>query len=159
MTPHFTLAEFTASDTADRAGIDNTLPLSLHGAALETLEMHERIRAFLSATAGRDVPIDPSSGYRCPALNWAVRFPTKGPGLDPTGDHPAAAAMDWRANSFGTPLEICRALAPMVSTLRIGQLILEYGRWVHASTRLPTKAINRVITINSAGTHAGIVGG
>ena len=45
-------------------------------------------------------------------------------------------------------------LAPLVSVLGIGQIILEGVKgkqWVHVSTRSPEKAINRVITITDAG--------
>ena len=148
-TPHFNLAEFCASDIAARRGIDNTLPAELEAAALQTLEMMERIRAYLSTIASRDVPILLSSGYRCPALNLAV-------GSSSTSDHPRASAADWTAPAFGTPAEICGALAPQVSVLGIGQLIHEFGRWVHTSWRVPMILANRVITINVAGISRGI---
>jgi len=150
---HFSLAEFAASTTAARRGIDNTMPASLVPAAQDTLAMLERIRAWLSAQAGRDVPMIVTSGYRCPALNAAV-------GSSPRSDHLRAMAADWRAPSFGSPVEICRALAPQVGVLGIGQLINEFpgpGGWVHTSTALPMQAINRIITITSAGTVPGIV--
>jgi hypothetical protein len=154
MTPHFTLSEFTASAKAAERGLDNSLPDALLPAAEATLEMMERIRAILSEKAGHDIPINVSSGYRSPAVNMAV-------GSSSTSDHPKACAVDWTAPSFGTPAAICKALAPFVSVLGIGQLILEFadrpnGGWVHTSTRLPSKALNRVITINSRGTSVGI---
>jgi len=152
-TEHFTLAEFTHSDTAARKGIDNTLPADLMLSALQTLEMLERIRAKLGALAGHEVAISISSGYRCPALNMAV-------GSRSTSDHPKAAAADITAPSFGTPTEIARALAPLVSELGIGQLINEFpsaaGGWCHVSWRLPSKTIDRIITITQAGTRPGI---
>lgn len=150
MTPHFTLAEFCRSGTAARRGIDNALPPELAPAALQTLEMLERIRKQLSEIAGRDVPVLISSGYRCPALNLAI-------GSSSTSDHPKASAADWTAPAFGSPRQICAALAPLVGKLGIGQLIHEYGQWVHTSTRMPALAINRVITISRAGTVPGIV--
>jgi hypothetical protein len=154
MTPHFTLAEFVRSDVAARRGIDNRLPAELMPAAFATLEMLERIRAELSRQAGREVPLRISSGYRCPPLNLAV-------GSASTSDHARAQAADWTAPAFGTPLEVCRALAPLVSTLGIGQLINEFpgpaGGWVHTSTAMPTKALNRIITITQTGAQVGIV--
>lgn len=149
MTPHFTLAEFCASDIAVRRNIDNTLPATLRPDAEQTLEMLERIRGFLSNLARRDVPILLSSGYRCPALNMAV-------GSSGTSDHLRASAADWTAPAFGTPVEICRALALHVNTLGLGQLIHEFGRWVHTSWRLPMRLENRIITITVAGTTRGI---
>lgn len=149
LTPHFSLSEFTASDIAARRGIDNTLPASLLPSAVITAEMLERIRAFLSQQAGREIPMEVSSGYRCLVLNAAV-------GSSATSDHPRALAADWRAPAFGLPIEICRALAPAVDVLGIGQLIHEFGTWVHTSTRRPDRPINRVITISRAGAQVGI---
>ncbi|MDT7834947.1 D-Ala-D-Ala carboxypeptidase family metallohydrolase [Aquabacterium sp. OR-4] len=151
---HFSLDEFTASTTAARRGIPNVLPLELLPAAHETLAMLQRIRDWLSAQAGRDVPVVITSGYRCGALNAAV-------GSSPRSDHVRAMAADWRAPAFGTSVEVCRALAPMVGALGIGQLINEFpgpSGWVHASTAYPLQPVNRVITITSAGTVPGIIG-
>jgi hypothetical protein len=153
---HFSLAEFVYSATAARRGIVNTLPLDLVAEAERTLAMLEGIRAFLAAHAGRDVPMVLSSGYRCPALNWAVRRPTDGPGSDPSGDHPRAKAADWTAPAFGPPLQICQLLAPHVSTLGIGQLIFE-GTWVHTSTQVPLRSVNRIVTKVAGGYVPGIV--
>lgn len=150
MTPHFTREEFEFSETAARRTIDNTLPAGLMPAALETLQMMERIRAALSHAAGKPVPIRITSGYRCLALNQAI-------GGSRTSDHILAAATDWTAPAFGTPFEVCQFLAPRASVLGVGQLIHEFGRWVHTSTRAPSKPVNRIITISSAGTFAGIV--
>jgi len=143
MTPHFSLEEFIASDTAARLGIDNDLPIELREAAHRTLEMMERIRFHLNA------PITITSGYRCTALNTAV-------GSRQGSDHTLAYACDFRAPKAGTPFQVAAALAPVVSVLGIGQLILEFGTWVHVSTRIPDKVINRIITIDKNGTRAGI---
>jgi uncharacterized protein YcbK (DUF882 family) len=155
MTPNFTLSEFTRSEVATRRAINNCLPDELLPVANATLEMMERIRAHLSKLAGKDVPVRITSGYRSPALNVLV-------GSASTSDHPRACAVDFEADSFGVPTEICKALAPVVSVLGIGQLINEYpdrNGWCHVSTRLPAQAINRVLTITRAGTQAGIHGG
>lgn len=153
LTPHFSLPEFTASTKAAELGIDNTLPPELQAAALNTAEMMERIRACLSQIRGRDVPISVSSGFRCYALNRAVKSKD-------SSDHIRMAAVDWAAPSFGTPYQICKALAPHVMALGIGQLIHESpapGRaWVHTSTRVPERPSNRVITIGAHGPELGI---
>lgn len=148
MTPHFSLAEFTASDTAARLGIDNSLPDELREAAHRTLEMMERIRFHL------DAPITITSGYRCEALNKAV-------GSKPGSDHTMALAVDFKAPRAGTPYEIAKDLASVIGIIGIGQIILEYASlngsgWVHVSTRIPDKVINRIITIDKTGTRAGI---
>ena len=150
MTPHFTLAEFTASATAKRRGLDNRVPENLLLAALATLQMMERIRAFLSELADREVPIRLTSGYRMPVLNSLV-------GSSSGSDHLKAAATDWMtACGNGTAFEVASVLAPHVSTLGIGQLIYEFDDWVHTSTNVPAKAINRVLTINRRGIQVGV---
>ncbi len=144
LSPHFTLDEFTASDTAVRHGLDNSVPPELMANAFAAAAMMERIR---DALGGK--PIIITSGYRAPAVNKAV-----GSGLG--SDHPKAMAVDFKCPAFGTPYEVCQQLAPLVSVLDIGQLIHEFGRWIHVSTRTPDKLLNRIITISSAGTEVGI---
>ena len=60
----------------------------------------------------------------------------------------------WHAST-----DVARTLAPLVSTLGIGQIILEGikgKRWVHVSTHTPERAINRIITITDNGVAVGI---
>lgn len=150
---NFSIAEFVASDTAARLKLDNELPEDLEPHAWVTLAMLQGIRDFLSKRAGHDVPVQIVSGYRCPALNNAV-------GGVPSSDHVKGMAADIRAPSFGTPYQIACTLAPAVSVLGIGQLIMEFPgphAWVHVSTRLPEKALNRIITISGAGASVGVV--
>ena len=149
LTAHFSLEEFTASDQATRHDIDNTLPAQYANNALLTAQMMERIRGFLSERAGREVPITVTSGYRCPELNTVA-------GGSERSDHMRMMAVDFRAPGFGTPRDICKALAPAVIELQIGQLILEYGSWVHASIAIADKAVNRVITRTANGYSMGI---
>ena len=154
LSPHFSLAEFTRSEKATRSGISNVLPAELLMAAASTAVMLEKIRQFLGELAGHEIPITVTSGYRCIALNRAL-------GSSDSSDHVRAAAVDWLAPAFGTPTEICTALAPVASLLGIGQLINEYpdrASWVHTSTREPDRSINRIITITGRGTHVGILG-
>jgi hypothetical protein len=143
MTPHFSLEEFTASDTAARLGIDNRLPDELRENALKTLEMMERIRFHI------DAPITITSGYRCKALDGVI-------GSKPGSDHTLALACDFKAPKAGTPYEIAKDLASVIDVMGIGQLILEFGTWVHVSLVRPDKIINRIITIDKDGTRAGI---
>lgn len=153
LSPHFTLAEFIASRDATRFGIDNSLPAALIPNALRWATMMERIRAALSAKLGREAVINLSSGYRCLTLNRRENSAD-------TSDHVQGLAGDWRCDSFGMPTEICRFLAPRVDDLGIGQLINEYpdrNGWVHTSEKMVANPINRIITINGFGTHAGIL--
>lgn len=147
---HFTLTEFEASQVATRNRWGNRVPADLLPNAEATLRMLQRIRDFLSERAGRDVPVVMSSGYRTPQVNLAV-------GGSPISDHIKALAADWTAPAFGTPLQVCQALAPEIEQLGIGQLIHEFGTWIHTSVRAPLHARNRVITVSHAGTRVGIV--
>lgn len=146
LTPHFSLAELTASSTAARLGLDNTPPQELVPPLILTAEMLERIRSTL------DAPVIVTSGYRGPAINRAVGGVTR-------SDHTRGRAADFVAPGYGSPYQIAKTLAPLVSVLGIGQLILEGvkgKRWVHVSTVVPEKTVNRVITITDAGLHLGI---
>lgn len=146
LTQHFTLAELTKSSTAERLELDNTPPPEVLPALTRTAEMLERIRSTLG------VPVTVTSGYRAWAVNKAVKGAT-------TSDHAQGRAADIVAPRYGTPLQIARALAPLVDVLGIGQLIYErFGStsWVHVSTRVPDKRVNRVITITSAGMQLGV---
>lgn len=149
LTPHFTVAEFVRSAKAQELGVDNNLPATLLPEAQRTCEVLERIRAHLSSLAGRQVPVWISSGYRCLEVNRAV-------GSADTSDHRRAMAADIKAPTFGTAFAVATALQPHVDALGIGQLIHEFGDWVHVSTRRPDNAVNRVITISRRGTEVGI---
>lgn len=147
LTEHFTLFELTASNRARDLGIDNTPPPEIVPRLVMVAEMLERIRSTLNC------PVVVTSGYRCERLNMAV-------GGSSTSDHPRGHAADIVSPRYGTATEVAKALAPLVSVLGIGQIILEGVRgkqWVHVSTRTPEKAVNRVITITDAGVKAGIV--
>lgn len=120
LTEHFWLHEFTRSQTATREGIDNTPP----GNVLANLEITamqlERARTIL----GNRV-IHVSSGYRSPELNRAV-------GGARASFHMLGLAADWTCPSFGTPLEVCKAL--VAAGFRFDQLIHEFGDkgWIHS---------------------------
>ncbi len=146
LTAHFTLAELTRSAKAGQLGIDNTPPRELVPRLVMVAEMLERIRSTL------DCPVVVTSGYRCERLNLAVGGAT-------TSDHPQGHAADIIAPRYGSAWQVANTLAPLVSVLGIGQLILEGVRgkqWVHVSTHVPEKAVNRVITITDSGVKAGI---
>lgn len=148
LTAHFTLAELTASSTAQRLGLDNTPRPELVPRLIMVAEMLERIRARVGC------PVIVTSGYRAEPVNIAVGGAT-------SSDHTQGHAADIVAPEFGSATEVARLLSPLVSVLGIGQLILEGVRgkqWVHVSTHVPERAINRVITITDAGVVPGIVG-
>lgn len=117
MSPHFSLAELVASETAARRGIDNTPgPVELDNLVLLASRLEE-VRMLLG-----NRPIIVSSGYRSPALNEAV-------GGAKNSFHMRGLAADFIAPRFGTPAEAVAKIA--ASTIDFDQCILEYGRWVH----------------------------
>jgi hypothetical protein len=149
LSPHFTLAEFTHSETAARRGLDNSVPAELMEEARKTAELMERIRAVLTTLKKAPVPIFITSGYRGDALNAAI-------GGSKNSDHMRAKAVDFVAPAFGSPYEICKVLESRAVVLGIGQLIHEYGRWVHVGRSIPTNSVNRLLTVGYGSTKAGI---
>lgn len=121
LSPHFTLAEFVRSDTADRLG-DANRPTPAHLANLRvTAAGFEVVRDILGG------PILITSGYRNPRVNRAVRG-------TPTSDHPQGWAGDFRHPR--RPLLECAQLladAHAARRIRFDQLIYEVGRCVHVS--------------------------
>lgn len=151
LSEHFTMQEATVSETAARMGIDNTPDEVMILELIKTARFMEVVRAALGAR-----PIVVTSWYRCDKLEEAIT------GLSAekrsSGHHPKGAAVDFICPGYGTPLDICLHLRGLVDQLGIGQLIYEYGRWVHISRLgVPNHAINRVLTIDHRGVRSGIV--
>ena len=147
LSEYFSFSELTASTTAKRLGLNN-IP---DGAALYQLtklaEMLERVRSKLG------VPVTVTSAYRSPAVNKAVGGRT-------SSDHCKGMAADIVAPRFGTAHAVAAAIAPHVSELGIGQIILEGikgKQWVHLSIDPVDNPVNRIITITDAGVKPGIV--
>jgi len=137
LTPHFTLEEFTFSETATRKGIDNTP----HEGILDNLCIlangMEDVRNLLNA------PIHISSGYRCPALNDTI-------GSKRTSQHIQGLACDFTSISYGSPDSI--VLAIISSDILYDQIILEYNSWVHISFPEDNKPPRReALIINKEG--------
>ena len=148
LTDHFSVAELTHSTTATRLGLENAPTPAALANLRQTAQMLERVRQHLGG-----VPIIVTSGYRSRPVNSAVGGAT-------SSDHMQGQAADVLAPRYGTPYAIAKALAPHIDALGIGQIIYEVGansRWVHLSTRVPSKQSNRVITIQvGKGTHLGV---
>jgi hypothetical protein len=144
MTPHFTLAEFTDSQTAARRGLHN-VP-SADSQARKNLqrvaETMEKVRFILG-----DKPILISSGYRSPMVNAAV-------GGSASSAHMSGLAVDFSCPGFGTPRAICKALEPHMRELEIDQLIHEYDTWVHLGLREDVPR-HMALTIDTNGTRPG----
>jgi zinc D-Ala-D-Ala carboxypeptidase len=122
LSPHFTLAELTTTNQ----------PFSNAPNATETerlrllAEFLEKVRTILG---GRAMTIN--SAFRSEAVNDAV-------GGVKNSAHRLGYAADFTCASFGTPLDVCRALdaAEKAGKIVFDQLIQE-GTWTHIS-RDPT---------------------
>lgn len=128
LTDHFTLEELCLSSTAERQGIDNTPDSGI----VENLKVLARGLETVRALLGRPMHID--SGYRCAALNAAVK------GAKDSA-HVKGYAADFICPGFGNPLEIVHAISS--SALAFDQCIQE-GTWVHLS--FDPKARKEVLT-------------
>lgn len=116
LSPHFTLAEFTRSEYAQRKGLDNSIPKHLMPNAMRIAMLMEQVRSIL----GNNIIIV-NSMYRSPAVNKAV-------GGARTSYHLKALACDFVCPSFGTPYQVAKAIE--ASNIIYDQLIYE-GTWVH----------------------------
>jgi zinc D-Ala-D-Ala carboxypeptidase len=137
LSPHFTLAEFTASETAARKDIDNTPPPEVMPALLKTAQGMEAVRVRLGGA-----PITVTSGYRSLALNRVI-------GSRDTSQHVKGEACDFICPRFGNPRQVVDALKD--SGVEFDQLILEFGRWVHIS--FSDKPRHQVLEIDRNGTR------
>jgi hypothetical protein len=118
---HFTLKEFTASDTAQKFGIDNTPPVPVI-AALNVLvdNVLDPLRELYGA------PVVVNSGYRSPALNAMV-------GGASTSQHVKGEAADIEAGDRSRAGNI-KLFELIRDRLPFDQLIDEHDfQWVHVS--------------------------
>lgn len=117
LTPHFTLAEMTASQVASREGIDNDPDSQTIANLVETCRSLEAVRSLVER------PILITSGYRSELLNRRI-------GGSRSSAHIGGLAADIIAVSL-TPRDLARRI--MDSDLSFDQLIFEYDGWVHLS--------------------------
>lgn len=120
LSEHFTLEEMTKSATAQAMGIDNK-PNAAQVESLRTLccNVLEPARVKLGK------PIRISSGFRCEALNKAVKGAKY-------SQHKTGEAADLQVS----PVSELRRLFDILRTLPIDQLLFEYSgqtRWIHVS--------------------------
>jgi len=141
LSSHFTLQELTTSQIARRNGIDNTptpeILLHLKRTALGL----EAVRIRLGA------PVIVSSGYRCQALERALK--RKPPTWTSASAHTDGDAADFICPGFGSPSTVVSAL--MEAGIAFDQLIQEYGEWVHIS--FAPRMRGQVLRIDEQGPH------
>lgn len=142
LSTHFTLEEATASQTADRLGIDNTpTPVILENIKNTCYGM-ELVRKELG-----DKPILISSFYRNPNLNTMV-------GGSKGSDHQFGYAVDFICPAFGNVDAVVRRLVE--SAIDFDQVIKEFansktGGWVHIS--FAPRNRKQALVIDSTGTR------
>ena len=118
LTPHFTLEELTASETAERNGWDNS-PNDAELANLTRLaDFLEQVKVVLDGK-----PIMISSGLRTKKVNDAV-------GSKDSSQHRTGCAADFRVPGM-TPREVVDAC--IKGGLPFDQIILEFDAWTHIS--------------------------
>jgi zinc D-Ala-D-Ala carboxypeptidase len=143
LSEHFSLEELTASDKARELGIDNSASSAVITNLKLTADDMEYVRKLLG-----NKPISITSGYRCPALNVAVR------GVK-TSAHCFGFAVDFTCPQFGSVYETAKFLSE--SGLKYDQLIYEYVNWVHISFDPRMRGENLTIFNSAQGYLPGIV--
>ena len=138
LSTHFSLDEFTNSQTASRLGIANDPGPDVISALVVTAHGLELVRTLLG-----NVPVLISSGYRSTALNAACHGAIG-------SQHLLGEAVDFTAPTFGTPAEVVAAI--VASDIPYDQCILEFGRWCHIS--FSTRDRRQALVIDSMGTRA-----
>ena len=122
LSPHFTFAELTVSQTALRKGLDNE-------PSAQQVENLKRLCATILEPA-RDVlnvPLKVTSGFRSPAVNTAV-------GGSPTSLHMDGCAAD--IVPVGVDLRDAFATL-MCAGLPFDELFIECGAWLHMGVARP----------------------
>ena len=124
LSPHFTLAEMSASDYALRNAMDNT-PGVEEVACLRSLcnTILESIRQQVGG------PIVVTSGYRSVAVNHSI-------GGSPTSQHMKGQAADFHIPGTGNS-QVVKEIVYASTLIPFDQLILEgdedRGGWIHVS--------------------------
>jgi len=140
LTPHFTLDELTASETAARNGWDN----SPNDAELENLkrlaDFLEQVKVVLNGK-----PIMINSAFRSKKVNDAV-------GSRDTSQHRIGCAADIRVPGM-TPDQVVKAV--IASGIGYDQVIREFDRWTHISipNSVDTSPRKQALIIDKAGTR------
>ena len=140
LSPHFTLDELTASETAARNGWDNT-------PNADELSNLKRLAAFLEEVkqvlGGKPVMIN--SAFRSKLVNDAV-------GSKDSSQHRIGCAADIRVPGM-TPDDVVKAV--IASGIGYDQVIREFDRWTHISipNRPEDKPRQQALIIDKLGTR------
>ena len=120
--PHFSLQEFTRSQTAARLEINNLPNEEQHNNLIRTAWFLESLRAKIRLQhPGAYIAI--SSGLRVEKLNLII-------GGSKTSAHMKGLAADIHCNKLN-PLELAEFIRDNMADEGYDQVIHEFGRWVH----------------------------
>lgn len=139
ITPNFTLAELTASETAARNGWDNTPSPSELANLTRLADLLEQVRVLLGK------PILINSAYRSKQVNDAV-------GSKDTSQHRIGCAADIRVPGM-TPDQVVHKI--IASGIAFDQAIREFDAWTHLSVpnTIDTPARRQALIIDKQGTR------
>ena len=118
LSPHFTLEDLTASETAARNGLDNTPGPIAYQNLVRLANFLEEVKKVLGGK-----PIMINSAYRGPEVNAHV-------GGQKASQHLVGCAADIRVPGM-SPNEVCKAI--IASELQYDQLIREFDSWTHVN--------------------------
>jgi len=125
---NFSRGELLRSEVATEFGIDNSPSNSLiERNLIYTANMLQRIRDTIHDVTGVERAIMITSGYRSRELNFNRKI--RG---SKTSDHMRGAAADIKVAGWSSHQTVNFIIENMPE-LGFGQLINEYGRWVHIS--------------------------
>tara|TARA_R110002012_G_scaffold84752_1_gene211751 strand:+ start:282 stop:752 length:471 start_codon:yes stop_codon:yes gene_type:complete len=147
LSKNFTLDEFEFSSTAQRKGIDNSLPKDLLPSATR-LATH----IMQPVRDKYDIPFSPTSGYRCLDLNRQI-------GSSDKSQHVKAEAVDFVVPGIPN-IYLAQWIA---DNLNYDQLILEFWDeekpnkgWVHCSYKNSYENRYQILTVSKTGAVFGL---
>ena len=117
LSPNFTLEELTASEVAQRKGLDNTPNATETANLIRTAELLEQVRSLLNK------PILVNSAFRSKPVNDSV-------GSRDSSQHRLGCAADIRVPGL-TPKQVVQACID--GGIPFDQIIEEFGSWTHIS--------------------------
>ena len=140
LSPNFTLEELTASEIAQRKGLDNTPNASEVANLVRTAELLEQVRALLNK------PILVNSAFRSKPVNDAVNSKD-------SSQHRIGCAADIRVPEM-TPKQVVQACID--GGIPFDQIIEEFGSWTHISVpnTKDTAPRKQALIIDKTGTRA-----
>ena len=140
LSPNFTLEELTASEVAQRKGLDKTPNANETANLVRTAELLEQARSLLNK------PILVNSAFRSKPVNDAV-------GSKDSSQHRIGCAADIRVPGM-TPKQVVQACID--GGIPFDQIIEEFGSWTHISVpnTKDTAPRKQALIIDKTGTRA-----